>query len=365
MPSRRIAVLTGGGDAPGLNAVIRAIVKCAVGRNGWEVLGVTDGFDGFLQKDGVRPLPPAAVSGILPRGGTILGAANRGNPFARKVVRDGKEAVIDVSAELIGAIRTLQLDALVCIGGDGTLQIARRLHEEQGCPIVGVPKTIDNDLGGTDQTFGFDTALRTATEAIDKLHTTAEAHHRVMVVEVMGRHAGWIALHAGVAGGAHVVLIPEIPFGWEAVAEAALQRSRIGSKFSIVVVAEGAHPADGEVVVRRTESAAHVAVLGGIGHQVAARIESITGLETRCTVLGHLQRGGGPTALDRILATRFGAAAVRAVAEGRLGHMVGLKGQDIVAVPLAEALGAPKRVDPNGDLVADARALGIRFGDKP
>ena len=244
MASKRIAVLTGGGDAPGLNAVLRSLVKAAVWRHGWEVLGVRDGFEGFLRPDGMLPLTLDQVRGIHARGGTILGAANRGSPFARKVVRDGKEVVEDASGEVLRAAQVLKLSGIVCIGGDGTLAIASELAK-QGCPIVGVPKTIDNDLGGTDQTFGFDTALRTATEAIDKLHTTAEAHHRVMVVEVMGRHAGWIALHAAVAGGAHVCLIPEIPFGWEAVARAVKVRSGMGKRFSIVVVAEGAFPAGG------------------------------------------------------------------------------------------------------------------------
>ena len=363
MAPKRIAVLTGGGDAPGLNAVLRAVVKTAVLKHGWEVFGVADGFDGFLKPDGVLPLPVAAVSGILPRGGTILGAANRGNPFARKVVRDGHEIVEDVSGEVVEAIRRLNLAGVICIGGDGTLTIAGHLSD-RGCPIVGVPKTIDNDLEGTDQTFGFDTALRTASEALDKLHTTAEAHHRVMILEVMGRTAGWIALHSGMAGGAPLVLIPEIPFRWEAVMEAVKRRSRIGSKFSIVVVAEGAFPRDGEAMLTKEADALHVARLGGIGQRVAARIEEDAGLETRCTVLGHLQRGGGPTAFDRNLATRYGAAAVRLVAEGHLGQMAALRGQEIVGVPLSDIVGKVRCVDPKGELVSLLRGLGVRFGDE-
>lgn len=355
MPTR-IAVLTGGGDAPGLNAVLRSLVKAAVWRHGWEVLGVVDGFEGFLRPDGLVPLGLDKVRGIHARGGTILGAANRGNPFSRKVLRAGKETVEDVSGEVLRAVQVLKLAAVVCIGGDGTLSIAEKLSR-QGCPIVGVPKTIDNDLGGTDQTFGFDTALRTATEAIDKLHTTAEAHHRVMVVEVMGRDAGWIALHAAVAGGAHVCLLPEVPFRWEAVADAVNQRSRVGKRFSIVVAAEGAFPEGGAPIL------AGKGRLGGIAQEAAVRLEAMTGLETRATVLGHLQRGGGPTAFDRVLATRYGVAAVDAVAAGKTGCMVALKGAEITTVPLAEAVGVPKRVDPKGSLVRAARDLGMAFGD--
>ncbi len=357
MPAKRIAVLTGGGDAPGLNAVLRALVKSAVWRHGWEVLGVRDGFEGFLRPDGMRPLTLEQVRGIQARGGTILGAANRGSPFARKVLRDGKEVVEDASGEVLRAVEVLKLSGIVCIGGDGTLAIASQLAR-QGCPIVGVPKTIDNDLGGTDQTFGFDTALRTATEAIDKLHTTAEAHHRVMVVEVMGRDAGWIALHASIAGGAHVALLPEIPFRWEAVAQAVKLRMQAGKRFSIVVTAEGAFPQGGKPVLVGKGR------LGGIAQEAAGRLEEMTGLETRATVLGHIQRGGGPTAFDRILATRYGVAAVDAIAAGKLGTMVALKGSEITTVPLAEAVGVPKRVDPKGELVRTARDLGMAFGDE-
>ena len=248
LPPRRIAILTGGGDAPGLNAVIRAAVRTATGL-GWEVLGVADGFEGLFRRDGVMPLTAPTVRGILPRGGTILGAASRGNPFGRKVMKDGKETVIDAINEVAAKVKALRVDALICIGGDGTLQDARRLLA-LGCPIVGVPKTIDNDLAGTERTFGFDTAVATATDALDRLHTTAESHHRIMVLEVMGRSAGFIALHAGMAGGADILLIPEIPFRWDALTQSVRRREGQGSKFSIAVVAEGAFPADGQPPIR-------------------------------------------------------------------------------------------------------------------
>lgn len=358
---KRIAMLTGGGDAPGLNAVIRAVAKSAIQVYGWEVLGVRDGFDGFLRPDGIFPLRLDDVRGILPRGGTILGAANRGNPFARKVIRDGKEVVEDVSGQVIEVIRRLNLDGLVVIGGDGTLRIALELSQ-LGVPVVGVPKTIDNDVGGTEVTFGFDTAVNIAMEAIDRLHTTAEAHHRVMVLELMGRDAGFIALQAGVAGGADVILIPEIPFRYESILTKIRQRIEGGRLFSIVVVSEGAHPVGGEKIYRQIGDSVTAPRLGGIGYQVGEFL-SANGLETRVTVLGHLQRGGSPTAFDRWLASRFGAAAVHLVAQGRFGHMVALQGGQVVDVPLAEALAVPKRVDIHGDGVRTARDLGICLGD--
>jgi 6-phosphofructokinase 1 len=359
-----IGILTGGGDAPGLNAVIRAVVKTAISKYEWEVTGIEDGFDGLIERafKALHPLTLKDVRGILPTGGTILGAANRGNPFARQVIRDGKEVIEDCSGLVIERLRVAGIDALVVVGGDGTLRIAQELYDK-GCPVVGVPKTIDNDLGGTDVTFGFDTALNTATSAIDKLHTTAESHHRVMVVEVMGRDAGWIALHSGIAGGADVILIPEIPFRWEVVADAIKARSRGGAKFSIIVVAEGAKPADGEQIFKSVgDGVMTVARLGGIGNVVAKRLEEMTGMETRCTVLGHVQRGGGPTPFDRLLATRYGAAAVRLVAEGKFGHMVALRGSEIAAVPIAEAISVPKRVGPDTERVMMARDMGICFG---
>lgn len=359
---KRIAVLTGGGDAPGLNAVIRAVVKTAIQVYGCEVLGVRNGYDGFIAKDGIFPLDLAAVRGILPRGGTILGTANRGNPFARKVMRDGREVVIDVSDEVAAAIHSLHLDAVVVIGGDGTLRIASEMHDK-GVPVVGVPKTIDNDVGGTEATFGFDTALMIATEALDRLHTTAEAHHRVMVLELMGREAGFIALHAGVSGGADVILIPEIPFKFEAVVAKVRQRVERGSHFSLVAVSEGAKPLDGEAVYARAGDEVYTPRLGGIGQEVGKYIEE-QGFETRVTVLGHLQRGGSPTAFDRWLATRYGAAAVRSAAGGAFGCMVALRDSRVIAIPLSEALAVPKRVDVAGDAVQTARGIGIAFGDE-
>jgi len=359
---KRIAVLTGGGDAPGLNAVIRAVVKTAVNEYGCDVFGILDGYDGFLAEGGVIPLDLAAVRGILPRGGTILGTANRGNPFARKVMQDGKEVILDVSDKLVAAVKKLNLDAVIVIGGDGTLRVSMELLEK-GVPVVGVPKTIDNDVGGTEVTFGFDTALTTATEALDKLHTTAEAHHRVMVLELMGRDAGFIALHAGVSGGADVILLPEIPFKFESVIRKVHERVENGSKFSLLAISEGATPQGGQAVYSRSGDAVYVPRLGGIGHEVGQYIES-HGYETRVTVLGHVQRGGSPTAFDRWLASRYGAAAVHVAAAGKFGNMVALRDANVIDVPLSDALAVPKRVDVNGDGVRTARGLGISFGDE-
>ncbi len=359
---KRIAVLTGGGDAPGLNAVIRAVVKTAINDYGCDVFGVRDGYDGFLAERGVFPLDLGAVRGILPRGGTILGTANRGNPFARKVVRDGQEVVDDISGEIVAAIKKLNVDAVVVIGGDGTLRVSMELHD-RGVPVVGVPKTIDNDIGGTEVTFGFDTALTIATEALDRLHTTAESHHRVMVLELMGRDAGFIALHSGVSGGADVILIPEIPFRFEAVLQKVKQRAEGGSHFSLINVSEGAKALGGEQVFSRTGDAVFVPRLGGIGQAVAQYVES-HGFESRVTVLGHIQRGGTPTAFDRWLATRYGAAAVRTAAAGGFGRMVALRNAQVIDIPLSEALAVPKRVNVNGDAIRTARGIGISFGDE-
>jgi phosphofructokinase-like protein len=360
---KRLGILTGGGDAPGLNAVIRAAVKTAINVYDCEMFGIRDGFDGFLSPDGVTPLGMGEVRGILPRGGTILGTANRGNPFARKVQQDGKEVVVDVSDQLVEAFHGQELDGLIVVGGDGTLHIANELCAK-GVPSVGVPKTIDNDIDGTEVTFGFDTALNTAMEAIDRLHTTAEAHHRVMVLELMGRDAGFIALHAGVSGGADVILIPEIPFRFEAVAHKINQRVERGSHFSIVAVSEGAKPIGGQQVFSRAGDAIYTPRLGGVGQIVGEYIEKNTGLETRVTVLGHLQRGGTPTAFDRWLASRYGAAAVRLAAKDGFGRMVALDDTRIVDISLEEALAVPKRVDLNSDGVITARGLGISFGDE-
>jgi ATP-dependent phosphofructokinase / diphosphate-dependent phosphofructokinase len=360
---KKIAILTGGGDAPGLNAVIRAVVKTATNVYNCEVLGVRDGFDGFLGDYGIFPLDPSAVRGILPRGGTILGSANRGNPFARKVIRAGREVVEDVSQKIKDNIQALNLDALIVVGGDGTLKIARELFPI-GVPVIGVPKTIDNDIGGTEFTFGFDTALNIASEALDRLHSTAEAHHRVMVLELMGRDAGFITLNAGIAGGADVILIPEIPFTMEYINEKILKRSEHGTHFSIVAVAEGAKRKGGEIVVSRMGDEVYTPRLGGIGVRVADEITRMTKIESRVIILGHLQRGGTPTAYDRWLATRFGAAAVRLAASGGFGRMVALHNEKIIDISLDEALAVPKRVDVEGDSVITARGLGISFGDQ-
>jgi ATP-dependent phosphofructokinase / diphosphate-dependent phosphofructokinase len=356
---KRIGVLTGGGDAPGLNAVIRAVVKgCSHARI--EVLGLEDSFDGLIEPSRSRVLRPNDVAGILRLGGTILGTTNRGNPFAYPV--ETSQGTRDYSARVIETFHLLGLDALVVIGGDGTLAIAYEFFKK-GIPIVGVPKTIDNDIVGTVNCFGFDTAVNFATDAIDRLHTTAEAHHRVIVVEVMGRHAGWIALHAGVAGGADVILIPEIPFDLNAVAARLREREAWGARFSIVVVAEGAVPVGGKVSLINEGDSARAARLGGICARVADELETMTGKETRYVVLGHLQRGGTPTSYDRVLATRFGAKAVECLLEGQFGRMVALTPPDISSVPLEDVVGRQKRVPLEFDLLRAARSLGISFGD--
>jgi len=359
---KRIGILTGGGDAPGLNAVIRAAVKTAVNDYGYEVFGILNGYDGFLDEDGIIPLDLEVVRGILPRGGTILGTANRGNPYARKVIRNGKEVVIDVSDEIVKGIKELKMDALLVVGGDGTLHIAHELYEK-GVPVIGVPKTIDNDIGGTEGTFGFDTALNIASEALDRLHTTAESHHRAMVLELMGRDAGFIALHAGISGGADVILIPEIPFTFDNIMAKIHSRARRGRKFSILAVSEGAKLEGGAAVYSRKGDEMYVPRLGGIGQMVAEYIDG-QGFEARVTVLGHVQRGGTPTAFDRWLATRYGAAAVRLAAEGGFDRMVALQCGNIIDISLKEATAIPKRVDVNGDAVVTARNIGISFGDE-
>ena len=358
----RIALTTGGGDAPGLNAVIRAAVLAATAK-GWEVLGIRRGYSGVLREDDVIPLTRKEVRGIGHLGGTILRTTNRSNPFAYPERRpDGQTIERDRSDEVIANARAFGIDALIAIGGDGSLAIADRLCQK-GLKVVGVPKTIDNDVDGTFATFGFDTAVTTAIEAIDKLHTTAESHDRVMVLEVMGRHAGFIALHSGVAAGADVILIPEIPFHLDKVCEKIRQREADGRRFSIIVAAEGAFPAGGSHSVLGASMPGQAERVGGVAEKLAHEIEQQLGKECRSLVLGHLQRGGMPTGYDRLLATRFGAAAVRAVAEEKWGTMVALQPPDIVTVPIKEALREPKRVDTNGDIVRTARATGISFGD--
>jgi 6-phosphofructokinase 1 len=342
--------------------VIRAVVKAAA-HEGIETVGILDGFEGLIENKW-RVLTPGDVTGILPRGGTILGTTNRANPFHFAVEEAGQIVYRDLTDQVLANYRAIGLDALVVIGGDGSLTIAKEL-ESKGVRVVGIPKTIDNDLSATDQTFGFDTALVTATEALDKLHTTAESHHRVMVLEVMGRYAGWIALEAGIAGGADVILIPEIPFTIDAVARKILDRRDRGKLFSIVVVAEGAKEVDGEMVVQKViATSADPIRLGGIGARVGDKLEAATGMETRVTVLGHLQRGGSPTPFDRILGTRYGAHAVRLLVRGESGRMVCLKGTGVASVPLEEAIGEMRQVARDGDLVAAARSVGISFGDR-
>jgi 6-phosphofructokinase 1 len=358
----RIAISTGGGDAPGLNAVIRAAVLSAINR-GWEVLGIKRGFAGLMGEDECISLTKESVRGIAHLGGTILRATNRGNPFCypRKQA-DGSYLEYDRSDELIENARQLGIEAIISIGGDGSLDIAHRLCQK-GMKIVGVPKTIDNDVSGTVTTFGFDTAVNTALEAIDKLHTTAESHDRVMIMEVMGRDAGFIALHSGVAGTADVILIPEIPYDIGRVCEKIMARDAHGRHFSIVVVAEGAYPKGGQSHTLGESLPGQARRLGGVADSIAREIQMITGKETRSLVLGHLQRGGMPTGYDRLLATRFGGAAVRAIADEKWDHMVALQTPHIVTIPIVEALSVTKRVDPTHDVVQTARAVGISFGD--
>ncbi len=356
---RRIGVLTGGGDAPGLNAVIRAVVKAATNA-GIVAVGLEDSFDGLIEPGRSRVLTPRDVTGILRLGGTILGTVNRGNPFEYPI--ETSDGTVDYSDRCIEMFNKLELNGLVVIGGDGTLAIAHQFHQK-GIPLVGVPKTIDNDIVGTTSCFGFDTAVAFAADAIDRLHTTAEAHKRIMVVEVMGRYAGWIALQAGVAGGADVILMPEIPYDLEAVAGRIMERERWGAKFSIVVVAEGAKPKGGAVSIVEKASNGHVERLGGAAALVSSALERLTGKEARHVVLGHLQRGGSPTAFDRTLATRFGGKAVDMLIHGQFGKMVASHPPDLVPVPLAEVVGRTKTVPLDYDLLKTARAIGIGFGD--
>jgi 6-phosphofructokinase 1 len=358
---RRIAVNTGGGDAPGLNAVIRAVVLAA-DRLGWEVVGITDGYDGLFGNEGLVKLDKRAVRGITHLGGTILGTTNRGNPL-RYPVRgaDGTLTHVDRSQEVVEALARERIDALVAIGGDGSLGIAHHLAQ-LGVKLVGVPKTIDNDLVGTSFTFGFTTAVETATDAIDKLHSTAEAHERVMVVELMGRNAGWIALYAGLAGTADVILIPEIPYDLDAVCRKIETRYAEGRKFAVVVVAEGAYPKGGQPLFKQTGGGQKR--LGGLAGVVAMEIHERTGHETRELVLGHLQRGGRPNAYDRLLALRFGAAAVRHIEQGRFGTMVAFVPPEVKPVPLADVIGKTKTVPVDGDIVSTAREMGICMGDR-
>jgi ATP-dependent phosphofructokinase / diphosphate-dependent phosphofructokinase len=359
---RRIAINTGGGDAPGLNAVIRASTLAAL-QKGWEVLGIRRGYTGLLQGEvdgepGVFPLTAHTVRGITHLGGTILGTTTRGNPFGLEVRQpDGTWGTSDRSDEIVERFAELGIDALIAIGGDGSLNIANALNRK-GLPVVGVPKTIDNDLAATDSTFGFQTAVEVATDAIGRLHSTAEAHQRAMIVQVMGRHTGWIALESGLAGGADVIVIPEIPYKTDVIVRKIQERDRAGRRFSIVVLAEGAQPAGGEPSYIDDSGR-----YGGIAEILAREIETTTGKETRSLVLGHIQRGGTPIAYDRNLALRFGAAAVRCIDAGHLGTMVALQGPEIRPVPLADAVRELKSVPVDSDTVLTARQLGISLGD--
>jgi ATP-dependent phosphofructokinase / diphosphate-dependent phosphofructokinase len=377
----KIAISTGGGDAPGLNAVIRAVVLSAHQR-GWETYGISRGYDGLFGPEdrfrkenrsppppsaepepGLIPLGPREVRGITHLGGTILGTTNYGNPFQWPRLRpNGSVDEEDRSDELIASFRAHGFDALVAIGGDGSLGIAQRLFEK-GIPVVGVPKTIDNDVAGTESTFGFDTAVSTATDALDKIHTTAESHDRVFVVELMGRYAGWIALHSGLSGSADVILIPEIPFDIDKVCQKIIEREQRGRRFSIVVAAEGARPAGGQIVLRQRAGGGRAERLGGIGEDVAKAIGERTGKETRSLVLGHLQRGGSPTTFDRLLALRFGSGAVRAIAAGDFGSCIVYTPPTVSRVPLTQIIGQPKLVPLDSGIILTARNLGISLGD--
>lgn len=348
---KRIAMLTSGGDAPGLNAVIRAAVKSGESL-GYEMLGIEDGFEGLIGTPRFRVLTNSDVKDLLNRGGTILRTTNRGHFNGPRVVGLPDDPYLQAYNNIMG----MGLTGLITIGGEGTQIIALQLAN-MGAPVIGVPKTIDNDLAGTDRTFGFDTALQVATDALDRLHTTAASHNRVMVLEVMGRHVGWIALHCGIGGGADVILIPEIPFDINKIAEHVIAREKAGNQFTMIVTAEGAFPRGGKPIYGDNGR------LGGVGQMVAEQLQALTGKESRCVVLGHLQRGGTPTPYDRILSTRFGAAAVRALHEGITGEMVALSAQDITTVPMIEAVSHLKTIRPHSDLVRTARGVGTIFGD--
>ena len=359
--NKKIGIVTGGGDCPGLNAVIRAVAKAAAKR-GWEAVGIIGGYEGLLEPRRFMPLDYNALSGLLVRGGTILGTANRGKFSAKVGHGESRRLPKELLDETQRGMEALGISALVSIGGDGSLSIAQQMHEH-GIPIVGVPKTIDNDLECTEMTFGFDSAVACATDALDRLHTTAESHNRVMVLEVMGRYAGWIALYAGVAGGADVILLPEIPFTYESICDKIHEREGLGKKFTLVVVAEGAREKGADFTTSAGPEANREARLGGIGAVVTAEVEKRTGKEARCCVLGHLQRGGSPTTFDRVLCTMFGAHAVELIAAEEFGTMVAYLGSQVGSVKISEAVGRLKTVRPDGSLARTARALGISLGD--
>ena len=357
----RVSILTGGGDCPGLNAVIRGFVRASINIYGWKVFGIKDGYDGFLSGS-FKELTSDDVVGLQLRGGTILGTSNRGNPMHYPVKKGGIIVFENVLPDIITNIKKQKLDVVVAVGGDGTMKITQAIREK-GVNVIGVPKTIDNDLGVTDVTFGYNSAVACATDALDKLHTTAESHHRVLVLEVMGRDCGWIALEAGIAGGADVILIPEIPFVLDEVCKHIHKRKLAGKRFSIVIVSEGAYPKGGEkVYIQQPGPDGTPGRLGGLANWVSERISYCTGLETRVAVLGHLQRGGTPTTFDRILATRFGVEAANLIAEGKFGKMVCLKGRTIKSADIKTAVKELNHVDPDGQTVKTAEALGVSMG---
>ncbi|MFH1282793.1 MAG: ATP-dependent 6-phosphofructokinase [bacterium] len=358
---KKIGLLTGGGDCPGLNAVIRAVAKTAINDHDIKVIGFEDGFLGTLEGK-FQVLDLKAVSGILALGGTILGTSNKSNPFAVMIKKGEGFQVRDESDKVVDLCNKLELDCLICIGGDGTLSMGYKFYLK-GLPVIGIPKTIDNDLSSTDVTFGFDSAVSTATDAIDRLHSTAMSHHRVMVVELMGRYAGWLTLISGIAGGGDIILIPEIPYRFGKVCEAVIKRNMEGKRFSLVIVSEGAKPVGGDIVIKRkVKDSPDTIRLGGIGNKLAMDIEKATGLESRATTLGHLQRGGSPTARDRLLATQFGYKAVELAVKKDFGKMVSLQGNNVTAVPIKDAVKQLKLVDPNCELVRMAKSVGTSFG---
>jgi len=358
----RIGIVTAGGDCPGINAVIRAVAKKVINEDGWEIVGIEDGYEGLINNKH-RRLENHDVSGILTLGGTILGTSKKANPYKYAVKKGDRLHFKDESKTALRTIKSLGLDCLVCIGGDGTLGIAYRLFKD-GIPVVGVPKTIDNDIVGTEITFGFESAVTIATEGIDRLHTTAQSHHRVMIIEVMGHNAGWIALHSGIAGGGDIILIPEIPYDIKKVAEKVKERHRKGKRFSIVVVAEGAKPKGGDVAIQRIVKESPDPIrLGGIGFILGEKIEKMTGVETRTVVMGHLQRGGSPTPFDRVLATELGSRAVDMIRKRKFGYMVGFQKGRVVEVDLKDVAKGIRTVPPDHPLIRSARSLDTCFGD--
>ncbi len=361
---KRIAIMTGGGDCPGLNAVIRAVTRKAIMENHWEVIGIKNGYNGLYNADFID-LTLFNTSGILQEGGTILYSSNKDNLFKYQVVENGETVIKDVSDVGVKNLKNAGVDVLFVVGGDGTLTSARDFARK-GVKVIAIPKTIDNDLASTDTTFGFSTAVDVATEALDRLHTTASSHHRIMVLEVMGRYAGWIALHAGIAGGADAILIPEIPYNIDFIVEKIMRRKELGKNFSVIVVAEGAKPKDGEMVVQSIVADSPDPIrLGGIGAKVADDLHRLCGNESRATILGHLQRGGSPSSSDRILSTRYGVAAVELAEKGLFGNMVTLKGTKMSYDSLENVIGqVTKNVEPDGEMVAAAKSVGIVFGDE-